>query len=75
MILPTKHLPLDRTLLAGAATLLGSLRSPATVSATWERVRETSAITTFDRFVLCLDMLHALGLVELRSGRLVRVTR
>lgn len=75
MILPTKHLPLDRALLTASATVLGALRSPATVSATWERVRETTAITTFDRFVLSLDLLFSLGLVKLDEGRLVRTPR
>jgi hypothetical protein len=75
VILPTKHLPLDLALLTGAATVLGAIRSPATVSTTWERVREASAITTFDRFVLSLDLLFALGLVKLESGRLARTPR
>lgn len=74
MILPTKHLPLDRSLLAGAATVLASLRSPATVSATWERVRDGDAVTSFDRFALALDLLFALGLVSLDRGRLVRTS-
>jgi hypothetical protein len=75
MILPTKHLPLDRTLLSGAATVLGAVSRPATVSATWERVRETTAIGSFDRFVLSLDLLFALGLVTLDAGRLVRTPK
>lgn len=75
MILPTKHLPLDRSLLMGAATVLGALSVPSTVSATWERVRETRSITSFDRFVLSLDLLRALDLVKLDAGRLVRTPR
>jgi ABC-three component (ABC-3C) system Middle Component 6 len=72
LILPTKHLRLDQSLLAAAAAVLVTLRSPLTVSATWERVRDSEAIATFDRFALALDLLFALGLVSLDSGRLRR---
>lgn len=72
MILPTKHLPLDQSLLAGGAAVLVALRAPLTVSATWERVRDTRAITTFDRFVLALDLLYTLDLVSISAGRLER---
>lgn len=72
MILPTKHLPLDQSLLAAAASVLVALRAPLTVSTTWERVRDAKAITTFDRFVLSLDLLYALGLVSMSAGRLER---
>jgi hypothetical protein len=74
MILPTKHLPVDQSLLAGAAAVLVALNRPQTVSATWERVRGSRAITTFDRFVLSLDLLYALGLVSVNAGRLTRAT-
>jgi hypothetical protein len=72
LILPSKHLRLDQSLLAGAASVLVTLRSPLTVSAVWERVRDSEAITTFDRFALSLDLLFALGLVSLDAGRLRR---
>lgn len=72
MILPTKHLPLERTLLAAGAELLEILEHPTTVSGLWDRVRQTVAFPSFDHLVLALDVLFALGLVELVDGRLQR---
>lgn len=75
MILPDKHLPLDRALLAGGAAVLSALTTPMTVSAVWERVRVADAVTTFDRFVLAVDLLFSLGLLEMREGNLARTPR
>ena len=74
MILPGKHLRLEESLLAGAALVLVALRSPLTVSSVWEKVRDSQAIPTYDRFTLSLDLLFALGLITLESGRLRRIS-
>lgn len=75
MILPTKHLPQERALLTVGAALLAHLERPITVSALWQRIDgAVSPAPTFDWFVLALDLLHALGAVELRDGLLVRGT-
>ncbi|WP_310452746.1 ABC-three component system middle component 6 [Sulfuritalea sp.] len=75
MILPTKHLPQERALLTVGGALLAHLELPITVSALWQRVSgAVSPAPTFDWFVLALDLLHALGAVELRDGLLVRGT-
>jgi hypothetical protein len=73
MILPTKHIPVDQTLLGVGAVLLPYLTEARTVSSLWETTRENAAVGTFDRFILALDLLHVLGLVELRrDGMLAR---
>lgn len=73
MILPTKHLPQERALLTVGAALLAQLERPITVSALWQRVNgAVSPAPTFDWFVLALDLLYALGAVELRDGLLNR---
>ena len=69
MILPTKHLPLERTLLAAGAQLVRRLERPLTVSSLWDDVREDVAFPSFDHLVLALDVLFALGLVTLEDGR------
>jgi hypothetical protein len=75
VILPTKHLPLERTLLAGGAQVLAFLDGPQTVSQIWERTRGKSAFPTFDHLALTLDVLFALGMVRLEDGRLRRTLR
>jgi hypothetical protein len=76
MILPTKEIPPDRSLMAVGAQIAQVLQEPLTVSQTWVRLREWrdrhahAAPVSFGWFVLALDMLYALGVVELRENLL-----
>ena len=72
MILPTKYISTDQTLLNAGGVLLGALVTPITVSGLWEKVRSAPEIGNFERFVLCLDMLYILGAVTLSTGMLRR---
>ena len=72
MILPTKHIPAERTLLGAGAAILPALSAPRTVTALWEEVREHQAIGTFERFVLALAMLYVLGAATYESGVIAR---
>ncbi len=72
MILPTKHIPARQSLLGVGAVLLRHLKQPRTVTALWERVRGDSNVRTFSRYVLALDLLHAMGAVDLVDGVLRR---
>jgi hypothetical protein len=57
MILPTKHLPLDKSALGSAAILLRHHTYPMTVSELWDKVSE-HGIRTFDQFTLGLTFLY-----------------
>lgn len=77
MILPTKHLPEGRALLVLGAEVLDSLDEPRTVSGLWEHFRDgvgpnAPPRTTYDWFVLALDMLYTIGAVRFEDGRLAR---
>lgn len=80
MILPSKHLPQDRALLTVGAHVLTFLTRPKTVSALWEELSKHElrlATTTprrisYDWFLLSLDLLYALGAIELESGLVER---
>ncbi len=79
MILPSKHLPQDRALLNVGAHVLTFLARPKTVSALWEELirhdvglAPTSRRITYDWFLLALDLLYALGAIELESGLVAR---
>lgn len=83
MILPSKHLPQDRALLTVGAHVLTFLARPKTVSALWEELNKLDvglAATamprriTYDWFLLTLDLLYALGTIELESGLVARRT-
>jgi hypothetical protein len=71
MILPHKHLPLDKSALGAGAIVLRSLSGSPTVSELWERVAGRG-IATFDQFVMALDLLYVVGAVQHRDGRLIR---
>lgn len=75
MILPTKHVSPRSSLLGVGSLLLTRLDTEQTVSRLWERVRTCDVVGSFDRFVLALDLLHALGAVETSEGLLVRARR
>lgn len=72
MILPTKHVSTQSSLLGVGAILLRHLDRPQTVTELWERVRIAPEIGTFQRFVLALDLLYALGAVSHQQGHLRR---
>ncbi len=76
MILPTKHIPEDRSLLGVGGTILALLAErEATVSSLWEGVQEARPDTgrvSFDWFILSLDLLFAMGSVRLDRGVLKR---
>lgn len=80
MILPSKHLPQDRALLTVGGHVLTFLAHPKTVSALWEELNRPTDIVaatlprriTYDWFLLALDLLFALGIIELVDGLVAR---
>lgn len=80
MITPTKGISPDRALIAVGAQIVMQLDRPLTVSQTWSRLRtwrarnHHTAPLSFGWFVLALDLLYALGTVEL-SDDLLTVRR
>ncbi|NUL18074.1 hypothetical protein HUN27_14590 [Agrobacterium tumefaciens] len=78
MILPTKFLPAERSLISVGGEILSVLREgPRSVSELWERFRSDSKRKyplSYDWFVLALTLLYALDSVELVRG-LVRLAK
>jgi len=72
MILPSKHIPLHKSLLGVGAALLKRLDRPTTVTVLWERCHEVEEIGSFERFVKALDLLFALGIIRFDRGLLVK---
>ena len=73
MILPTKHVSLDNSLLGAGAVLLSMLSKPVTTTSIWDQVKCVPEIGTYGRFVLTLDFLYAIGVIEMIEGLIVRV--
>lgn len=77
MILPTKRISAERSLLGVGARLLTHATEPKSVSQLWHDYRrdvESGAgrPVGFDWFVLALDLLFTMGLVELSGDLIMR---
>ncbi len=65
MVLPNKHLPLSRSLLAVGGEILQILSDrPRSVSTTWEQLRLRNNKASFEQFTLAACFLFALGALE-----------
>lgn len=74
MILPTKHVATQNSLLGLGAKVLQTLQRPMSVTGLWERLIEVPELATFERFVLVLDLLYLLGAVDMRNGLITKAT-
>ncbi|WP_417374894.1 ABC-three component system middle component 6 [Gimesia maris] len=76
MILPTKHLPPDRSLLGVGAEVLLLLDRPKTVSRLWKDIQqhrgESANRLPFDWFILSLNFLYTIDAIQMDRGRLTR---
>jgi len=72
VILPTKHIPFDRSLLGAGAVVLQFLDAPVTPTGIWERVKHAPEVGTYGRFVLVLDFLFAIGAINFVDGLVVK---
>ncbi|MGO8141962.1 ABC-three component system middle component 6 [Rhizobium leguminosarum] len=77
MILPTKFLPAERSLIVLGGEIITMLSGyPRSVSEVWEGMSAESrkAPLTFDWFVLALDLLYAMSVIETDNG-LLRIAK
>ena len=68
MIFPNKNILLSHSLLGMGSKIITELHVPQTVSSLWEKARRHEEIKTFEKFILTLDLLYALGLIEFDEG-------
>ncbi|MEZ9625475.1 ABC-three component system middle component 6 [Aliivibrio fischeri] len=79
MILPTKHLSPDRALISIASDVLNFIDNRATVSSIWEELQLKQkkecrvGEVPYDWFILSLDLLFIMGIIEERSGFIIKV--
>jgi len=78
VIVPSKSIREDLALLTVGAQILEKLEVPATVNALWDRVtelrfqRDSPSALPFWWFSLALDLLYAMGAVEVINGEVTR---
>lgn len=73
MIMPSKYLREDEALIGVSATLLPLIESNGNLTELWESAKKIDAIGSFERFILALDFLYLLGLVDLHNNEIVRL--
>ncbi len=71
MILPSKHVPVERALLTLGARMLRELSSPLTVSTLWARTRDVEGIS-YQSYTLALSFLYAISAIEMSGDLIVR---
>ncbi len=74
MILPNKYLREHEVLIGVGSVLLKHLSIEKTLSRLWDEVKSASNIGNFERFVLGLDLLFLLGIIETKNDKIVRVS-
>lgn len=74
MILPTKYIAVENSLIGVGALLVSHLDKPTTVSSLWQDVRDLPQIATFERFTLSLDLLYIMNVIEFREDKIRRVS-
>lgn len=73
MLMPGKYLRQQDSLLYLAGVLLRRMTRPMSVSELWEVFVRDEPTATFERYVLCLDLLHMMSIVGFNDdGLLVR---
>ena len=67
MILPNKNIILSNSLLGLGQIILENLNARETTSSLWSKVRGEK-INSFEKFVLVLDFLYTLKLININNG-------
>ena len=81
MILPTKHVSSDRSLLTIGGMVLKLLDGPRSPSSVWEQIKLSTKIdsresqVSYEWFVMTLDFLYAIKAVEYERGLLLRASK
>lgn len=77
MILPTKYLTSERSLIKIGADILKLLSEPKTVSRLWDDLKQLnnhSALIKYEWFVLALDFLYIINVVTFERDKVWRVS-
>lgn len=76
MILPAKHIPIERSIAGIGAEVLMVLDTPRSVSEVWSLIKlahdQKNKPITFDYFVATLTWLYAISALQYKNGVLGR---
>lgn len=75
MIIPDKTLTLKYSLIGAGSKILSELNISQTISSLWEKVKTYKEINSFGKFILILDFLYMLRVVEFDNGVIRKVRK
>ncbi len=73
MILPTKYIREEESLMGLGCVILEKITFYSDLSTLWESVKNDKNFGTFERFILTLDLLFIMGLIEFDNNKIKRV--
>lgn len=68
MILPTKYLKEEDTLLCALAVIFENLESKQSLSELWDKIHNDESIYNYERFILALDLLYMLNIIDFNQN-------
>lgn len=68
MIIPNKSYILRYSILGASLKLISNLENSQTISSLWEKVRNYEEVNTFEKYILSLDFLYMIGLINFDMG-------
>lgn len=81
MILPTKHLSANRSLISVASEVFELIDKKSTISSMWNDLQEKHKSllrhgdVPYDWYILALDLLYMMGLIEVRNSFIKRINK
>ena len=73
MIMPSKYVREEEAIIGVGNILLQHIKGSINISSLWENVKTNHAVVTFDRFVIALDFLYILGIIDIKQNDIMRV--
>jgi hypothetical protein len=72
MILPSKHISVQHSILGAGSKILTILTNPTTVTSLWNSVKVIPGLEFYWRFILTLDFLFAIKAIDMKDGLIVK---
>ncbi len=72
MILPTKNIKIQYSLINCGAIILSNIDGDSTISSIWEKAKNEETLMNYEKFILALDFLYMINAIEYKNGLVVR---
>jgi len=73
MILPNKSTSFTKSILGIGSRILLLIESSHSISSLWQSVKDNYKNISYQKFILTLDLLYSLGLIQYQEGMIKKV--